>query len=553
MRIRLSLLIGFLLVAILYVTPLLGDNLFSRYVRDQETRSVRLEARRTAGRFEDGKRYLAERDAIEMALVNNLDINVERHSSLSSAWEVALQESFYDPKGMFGYDFNRITIPTTSILQGGTSLTDILSGYDFGYQHPFSTGTAVEFNFVGNRNETTNFFADFVPAINTELHFLVRQDLLRGFGKSAAEYEIAIGRNNLDISGQEFRRKATDIIVQIQERFWELKAALKVVEVREKAFEYAHTVLEQNRARFEVGTAARLEVVQAEAELASRKEELVRAQFTYRRVQDQLVRLITDFEDPRDFAGEIIPVVEGSQPNPLNKDFDELLAIASEMRPELQQADLQQENLEVRYQQSRDRLRPNLDLVAGYQQVGLGGIRILRDYEQGLFPAPITGVIPGGLGDSLRQLFGADFRGFVVGLDLQLPLSNSESKAQNAKAQIELRRARLEKQATRQAIALEIRDAMTQVEMNEARLEASKVAVTAAEERLRGEEARFEVGLGTTRELIEAQRDLLQTVSVQVRAEMDLRKSHAQLDKAIGHTFERHNIVLLDAMETNVR
>jgi outer membrane protein TolC len=89
--------------------------------------------------------------------------------------------------------------------------------------------------------------------------------------------------------------------------------------------------------------------------------------------------------------------------------------------------------------------------------------------------------------------------------------------------------------------------------MNEARLEASKVAVTAAKERLRGEEARFEVGLGTTRELIEAQRDLLQTISVQVRAEMDLRKSHAQLDKATGRTFEHQNIVLLDALETNVK
>ena len=94
---------------------------------------------------------------------------------------------------------------------------------------------------------------------------------------------------------------------------------------------------------------------------------------------------------------------------------------------------------------------------------------------------------------------------------------------------------------------------MTQVEMNEARLEASKIAVRAAEERLAAEEARFEVGLGTTRQLIEAQRDLLQSISVEVRSEMDLRKSTAQLDKAVGRTFDRNNIVLTDALDKNLK
>ena len=85
MRKRLLLLFSLLLFPVVYEMPLFGDSLFSRYVRDQETRSVRLEARRSAGRLENGKLYLAEREAIEMALVNNLDINVERHSSLSSS------------------------------------------------------------------------------------------------------------------------------------------------------------------------------------------------------------------------------------------------------------------------------------------------------------------------------------------------------------------------------------------------------------------------------------------------------------------------------------
>jgi outer membrane protein TolC len=430
----------------------------------------------------------------------------------------------------------------------------MFSGYTFGYQHAFSTGTSLDFSFIGNRTDTTNFFAGIVPAIRTELHFFVRQDLLRGFGKTAAEYEIEISRNNLDITGQEFKRKVTDIIVQVQDRFWELQAALKAVEVTQKAHEYAQTVYEQNQARFEVGTAARLEVVQAEAELASRKEEMVSAEFTYRRVQDQLVQLISDFEDPRTFQGEIIPVEQGD-PDPADEEFTRLLEMAVEMRPEMQEADLSISNFNIRHKQSKDNLKPKLDLVAGYQQYGLGGNTIVRDFSQwpGVPEPPIVAVLPGGLGDSLSALGSADFKGFIVGLNLELPIKNEASRAQNAKAQIDLRRAELQRRSLRQVIALEIRDAMTQVEMNEARLEASKTAVKAAEERLDAEEARFEVGLGTTRQLIEAQRDLLQSISVEVRSEMDLRKSLALLDKAVGRTFEKNNIVLTNALETNVK
>ena len=531
-----------------------AQNIFSKYYRDQGTFLIELEESKYVGRMDGGKLYLTEREAIEMALVNNLEINVERHSQLTSEWDIKLRKSYYDGKGIFGYDFNRLTNPSTSVLQGGDSVTDKFAGYTFGYQQPFSTGTSLDFSFIGNRTDTTNFFAGIVPAIRTELHFFVRQDLLRGFGKTAAEYEIEISQNNLDITGQEFKRKVTEVIVQVQDRFWELQAALKAVEVTQKAHEYAQTVYEQNQARFEVGTAARLEVVQAEAELASRKEEMISAQYTYRRVQDQLVQLVSDFEDPRAFQGEIIPV-EQNDPAPPDEAFDKLLEIAVEMRPEMQQADLGLSNFSIRHEQSRDNLKPKLDLVAGYQQYGLGGNTIIRDFSE--WPAvpepPIVAVVPGGLGDSLTALGSGDFKGFIVGLNLELPIRNSESRAQNAKAQIDLRRAKLQKRSLRQMIALEIRDAMTQVEMNEARLEASRAAVAAAEERLRAEEARFEVGLGTTRQLIEAQRDLLQSISVEVRSEMDLRKSISQLDKAVGRTFEKNNIVLTDALAKNVK
>ena len=127
---------------------------------------------------------------------------------------------------------------------------------------------------------------------------------MEGFGRIAADYEIEISRNNLEITEQEFKRTVTDLILEVLDRYWELRFALRDIEVKQKSSQLAETVLAQNKARFEVGTAARLQVVEAEAEVASRREELIASQFTYRQVQDQLIQLITNYQDPREFPGE---------------------------------------------------------------------------------------------------------------------------------------------------------------------------------------------------------------------------------------------------------
>jgi outer membrane protein len=210
-------------------------------------------------------------------------------------------------------------------------------------------------------------------------------------------------------------------------------------------------------------------------------------------------------------------------------------------------------NQQVALNRSRNSLRPNLDLVAGYQQFGLGGTRIVRDFSQGFFDPPIVGIEPGGVRNSLDQLVSGEFYGYVLRLDLQVPIFNREARAENAQAQIAINRSRLRRDALGQSISLEIRDALTQAETNQARVEAASAAVRSAEERLQGETARFEVGVGTTRELIEAQRDLLLAETILLRSQVDLIKSHALLDRAVGRTFDRFNLRLAEALQVNVR
>jgi outer membrane protein TolC len=467
-------------------------------------------------------------------------------------WAVEEQRGVYDPLGTFNFDWNRQKSPTSSALQGGDSITNVFTLYQFGYGQRFSTGTSLEIGFLGSRGRTTSFFTNLIPAIDTSFDILFRQNLLKGFGRIPADYQIEISRTNLEISQQEFQRRAVEVILRVQDEYWNLRFAVEAIRVEDTALNAAQTLLEQNVARFDVGSASRLEVLQGEAEVALRQEERIRVGYRYRQIQDRLIRLISEYEDPRSFPFEIVPADVPDANLQVSESFEQLQVIAQELRPELQQAGLQIDNGRVSLDQSRNELRPTLDLVAGYQQFGLGGNRVVRDFSGGITNPEIIEIIPGGIADSLDQLFSAEFYGYLVALELQLPIFNREARSRNAQAQIHYDQAVLSQQNVQQLVSLEIRNALTELEMNQASLQTGRVGLRAAQERMEAEQARFEVGAGTTRQLIEAQRDLLRAESIVVRAETDLMKSHALLDRALGRTFERHNISLTEALEMNV-
>ncbi|MCK5795482.1 MAG: TolC family protein, partial [Anaerolineales bacterium] len=372
-----------------------------RFFQNQETDTVSVGKNLEAGVLEDGRLHLTEQDAIEMALANNLDINVNRHAKLSSFWDIALQKAAYDPVGAFSYDWHKTTKAASSLLEGGDKLTDILGTYSFNYTQPFSSGTSLEVDFTGARNKTSNFFAGYNPSINTHLKAVVKQDLLKGFLKATPEYEIEISINNQRLSEESFREQATAVINQVQESFWNLAAASRVVDSNNKALELARTIHEQNLIRLEVGSGSELESIQSLAEFSSRQEELIRAEYTLRNTHDALIKLISSHEDPREMKALIIPEGLEKMLAPETESFGDLMEAAAANRPEIEQIDIRIRNLEIRYDQSSDELKPSLSVSGGYEQFGLGGMQIIRDYSEGFFDPPIVEINEGGLGQSM--------------------------------------------------------------------------------------------------------------------------------------------------------
>jgi outer membrane protein TolC len=496
----------------------------------------------------DGNLYLSEEDIVRLALQNNVDINVERYNPYFSLWGVDKSRAVLNPSFQFATNLDRVVTPTTSPLQGGETLLNLTTVYDLNFQKSFEPGFDIAVNFSTLRLRTSSFFNSLNPSLTSDLTISFSQHLLKDFGRISRGRHLRIARNNHGISQEDFVLRVTEIVTDVLNAYWDLVYSEKDIEVTEASLELAEVVLEQNKIQAEVGTMSPLDVVQAEAEVAGRRQQLVVAQHTKRITEDTLKKMISSELDPGLIAANLVPLSTPTLPPPPTGRVTEAIQRALEIRPEIKKLMLELDNKKIDVDYTRNQLKPSLDLVASYSQNGLGGVRILRDYSQGIFDAPVVGEQPGGIGDSLDSLFSRRYLGYGIGLSFQVPLGNDDARANNAQAQIAHKQTMERIRSMRQSVALEVRQAYDRMEMNRASVEAAEVTVRYEEERVRGEQDRYSQGATTTRFILEAQRDLQSARSILLQAQIDLIKSRIALEKAVGDTFAVRGIELQKAL-----
>ncbi len=501
----------------------------------------------------DGTLSLSDEDAVRLALENNVDINVERYTPYFTLWGVRRGRGVLNPVVQVNTSIDRLVTPTTSALQGGDTILNLSNVYDVTVHKPFEPGLDLDLNFNTRRIRTNSFFNSLNPSLTPALSLTLTQHLLKDFGGITRGRFVRIARNSYGMSQEAFVARVSDIVTTVLNTYWDLVFNDEDIKVKEASRKLAQVVLEQNKIQAQVGTMAPLDVVQAEAEVAARDEQAVVSRFNRRIAEEQIKKLISSRLDPGLIAATVVPTSVARPNLAPTADTAQAIQRALEVRPEVKQALLDQQNKQIQADYTRNQLRPVLDLVAGYSQNGLGGNRIIRDYSQGIFGAPIVGFEPGGFLDSLDSLFSRKYLGYAIGFNFRVPLGNDEARANSAQAQIDYRQGEERLRALRQGIALEVRQAQDNVEMNRALIRTAEVTVRYQERRLQGEQDKYALGATTTRFILEAQRDLQDAQSRLLKAKIDLIKSRIALDRAVGDTFAAHNIELQEQLKTNFR
>jgi outer membrane protein TolC len=492
----------------------------------------------------NGEIPISINDLINLTLENNLDIAVQRLTPIQSGYGIDLNYRPFEPTLRIAGSVARDTSQSRSQFTGTSSVTQLSHSYSVGYGQTLKFGADIALDFSVNRNSSSISGIDnFNPSWFGVMRYSYTQRVLNGFGRDVNTRGIRVAQNNKSISEIQFERQVIDLVTTAQKTYWDLAFTVDNLKVKKASLELAEKTLKDNQAQVDAGVMARIDLVQARLQVATRQEELLVSNYTQTQIEDQVKKLVTTQADPGLVLARLSPTQTARRPQPEDVlPVAAAIRVALENRPELRQANLQLRNSEIDIAYYKNLLLPTLDITAGYTQNGVGGVQTLR---AGFGPtAPIISVTPGGLGDALGQLIRSQSGGYTLGFNLQIPLTNRAQQAEYAQVSVQRMTTEQNIKALEQQIALEVRNAVTQLEMNRARIETARESRALADEQYAAEQKKFELGASTIRFVLEEQRNLEQMQSNELAAQVNYAKALVDYDRALGMTLKKNNVAI---------
>ena len=475
-------------------------------------------------------------EAVRRAVERNLDIAVQRIRPLVQDVQVAIANAGFLPTASSGFGLNESTQPSRSLLDGGglggQSILIKQRTYDVGIDQQVKWGGGrYSLTWNSNRLESTDLFTSFNPSLGANMTAEYTQPLLRGFRTDPRRTQLVVSRINREISDIDLEETIINTLADVGLAYWELVYARAAVGVQQEALELAERLVRDNRARVEIGMIGEIEVVQAQAEAALRRQLLAEAGQVQRTNELALKRLIVGGTSDELWSAEINPTDE-PQLAPMRIDVDEAIRETLARRTDISRARRQLAINDATVANLRNSTLPALDLVGAYQLAGQGGPRLIPAGNS--FDAILGGagvVIPGGYGDVLGNIAGADYPTWNVQIRMTYPLGRSAEEGAYERARLELQQTLAQIKQIELRIASDVANAALQIDAIQERIGAAVAARELAEEQLRGEEIRFEVGLSTNYLVVQMQRDLTTALNAELRAVLDYQRALIEFDR----------------------
>jgi outer membrane protein len=469
-------------------------------------------------------------EATARALERNLDIAVERLNPQTFDLNIARIRAAYRPTAVSTIgQFSRVQPPTSTLNGGAGGVTQETTTYNSGLSQavPWGGGS-VNFQFNNNKQVSTNNLLNYNPAFNNNFALTMTQPLLRGFRIDNNRQQLVVTGLNRDASEIQLRGTIASTLANVRNAYWELLYAIQALDVARGSLDLATKLVTDNRARVEVGALAPLDVVQAQAEEATRRQAVAQADAQQRTSELALKRLIVSGTDDPLWNAEINPIDRPTfLPEPL--DVQAAVRTALDNRTDLQIARKTIDSNDVTLRYMRNLTLPELDLTAMYGATGLGGTQFRRNGSG--VTSVVVGTVPGGYGDAWRTLTGRDFPTWNLALNFSYPIGASAQEAQLARAKVQLNQSAAQLRSLELQVATDVTNAALQVQSGLTRYQAAAVARSLSQQRLDAEQSRFDVGLSTNFLVVQAQRDLATAQNTELRALLDYRRALVEYER----------------------
>lgn len=559
--------------------------------------------------MKDGKLMLSMNDAIALALENNLDIAISRYNLNIADTDLLRAKSGGSTRGVNtgvvqntpGGGVGSIGSSSSGSGAGGTStgtggagsgtagivtstsgVGSFVSSFDpiltgtlqlehskslnifplfdgpttgrntsignFGYQQGFQTGTNLSLSFDNSRTTTTSQSSNRSPALNSSFRFTLSQHLLQGFGFLPNRRFIITAKNNRQISDIAFRLQIITTVNQIENIYWDLVNAYEDVKVKERSIALADKTLSDNKKQVEIGTLAPIEIVRAQSDSSTRRQDLIVSQ-TNLELQQLLMKnaISRSLTDPHLADAEVIPTDTMEIPEKESlAPTEDLVTAALKDREDLNESRIDLINRGITNKAAKNALLPSLDLFAFYGASALGGKQnpLCKSVVGGICEFP---VVPASYGHTLGELFDSTAPDKGAGIQLTIPLRNRAAQADQIRSQLEYRQAEMRLKQLENQVRIEVRNAQFSVQQNRARVDAAKAGVELAKQSLDAEQKKYALGASTNTLVLGTQRDLTQSASSLVSAMAAYEKARVELDRVTGQTLLHNGIDMGDA------
>lgn len=559
----------------------------------------------------DGKLYLSLKDAIDLALENNLDLAIARYNLpiadtdllrtrgggifrgvnagivqgtpgggvggygtgapgagaggttggaggagagaaglVQSTLGVGTPVSSYDPTLTAVGGIEHLTLPQSSnVLYDVPSLQLNTGQVNILYSQAFSSGTSISFEF-NNSRQTTNSPEIFLsPALNSYYRFSFQQQLLAGFGFGPNLRYLRIAKNNKKISDIAFKDQVIATVTQIENIYWDLVSAYEQASVNERSLTFANQTLENARKQLQLEAIPEMDVMKAEAEVSRRDQDLTMAR-TNLELQESLMKnaLTKSLDDPT--LGEM-PVVPTDRLLTVKPEADTNRPILDLIAEALQdRTELLETDVDLVNRQISNQAARNA-LLPSLSLVGFYGGSGLA----GSANPPGNSVSPNvatDLAGSWQNAFNNSSPDYFLGLNLNIPFRNRVAKADQYRSELEYRQASLRKEQLRKQIRIEVRNAQYALEQSRARVESARKARDLAERTFEITKKEQDLGSGSSYQTMTSQRDLSVAELDLVTAMTIYEKAKVELDRATGATLEHNGVLIQDAVAGKV-
>ncbi len=471
-------------------------------------------------------------DAAIRALEHNLDITISRQTKESRLADITVEQAKFDPTLSMNGQYTRTVNPLNRPVFGatGSDLTRITTfdqrteSVTLDATTNLLTGGNVDLNYSPsrtnvNQNVATGFL--FNPSYTGGLALTLTQPLLRNAGLDITKTFIRVAQNNAIVEEHVFRDRVLTVLATVEQTYWEVVFANENLKVAEAALKAAQELGASNRAKAKAGIMSIVDVLQAEAAVASRVEQVLVADKTIRDQEDQLRRLLNPAEEDLRQDIRLTPLDKPTVTlEPIS--LQEAIDTAIEQRPEIVQAKKNMETSDLNTKFAKNQILPTLTFQGTMGLAGLG-----KDY-----------------GDSVNRNFNGDYYNYGGGLVLSYPLGNRSAWSTYSKRQLEAKNAEASLVSVRQQIIVGVREAVRRVQTDFKRIETTRSARIMAEKQLQAEQERLKVGLSTTRFVLDFQRDLATAQGNELRATVDYNKSLSNLARHKATTLDRYNLQL---------